>query len=136
MTATGRGPAGQARGGGLTTRAGILYNIYPDKVLDLGFIPQEVYKMQSDFYPTVQGEFGVVLDTRGTLTKLDWEMFAAAVAEDGTRRMFVSKIANWINRTTTWRAYSDLYDVQTGGYPRNIEFTARPVVGGVFSLLV
>ncbi|ODA80748.1 hypothetical protein RJ55_03707 [Drechmeria coniospora] len=114
---------------------GLLYNIYADKVLDLGFIPQSIYDMQSDYYLTVAKEFGVILDTRGTLTKLDWEMFAAAVAKPQTRDMFISKIAKWINRTTTWRAYSDLYDTIDGGYPRGIQFTARPVVGGVFSLL-
>lgn len=91
--------------------------------------------MQSDFYLSVQRRFGVILDTRGTLTKLDWEMFAAAVAKRETRDMFIRKITDWINRTSTWRAFTDLYDVETGGYPRGIEFTARPVQGGVFSLL-
>ncbi|KND88319.1 hypothetical protein TOPH_06998 [Tolypocladium ophioglossoides CBS 100239] len=114
---------------------GLLYNIYPDKVLGLNFIPQSVYDMQSDFYQSIQNEYGVILDTRGTLTKLDWEMFAAAVAKPETRNMFISKIASWIGRTTTWRAYTDLYDTKTGGYANGIEFTARPVLGGVFSLL-
>ncbi|POR32405.1 Uncharacterized protein TPAR_07390 [Tolypocladium paradoxum] len=114
---------------------GLLYNIYADKLLGLGLIPQSVYDMQSDFYMTVQNEYGVILDTRGTLTKLDWEMFAAAVAKPETRQMFVKKIADWIGRSTTWRAFTDLYDTQSGGYPRGIEFTARPVLGGVFSLL-
>lgn len=91
--------------------------------------------MQSDFYLSTQEQFGVILDTRGTLTKLDWELFAAAVAKPETRTMFVRKIADWINRTPTWRAFTDLYDVKSGGYPRGIEFTARPVQGGVFSLL-
>jgi len=104
-------------------------------VLNLNFIPQEIYDMQSDFYPTIENEYGVILDTRGTLTKLDWEMWAAAVAKPETRYMFISKIASWINRTTTWRAYTDLYDTKDGGYPRGIEFTARPVQGGVFSIL-
>ncbi|GJN78449.1 glutaminase GtaA [Purpureocillium lilacinum] len=114
---------------------GLLYNVYSDKVLNLNFIPQEIYDMQSDFYPTIENEYGVILDTRGTLTKLDWEMWAAAVAKPETRYMFISKIASWINRTTTWRAYTDLYDTKDGGYPRGIEFTARPVQGGVFSIL-
>ncbi|PHH85964.1 hypothetical protein CDD83_10932 [Cordyceps sp. RAO-2017] len=114
---------------------GLLYNIYSDKLLGLNFIPQGVYDMQSDFYRSVQKRFGVILDTRGSLTKLDWEMFAAAVAKADTQRMFIDKIADWIGRTPTWRAYTDLYDVENGGYPRGIEFVARPVQGGVFSLL-
>ncbi|KAL7814434.1 glutaminase GtaA [Trichoderma gracile] len=113
---------------------GLLYNIYPDKALGLQFIPQSVYDMQSNFYQTKANKYGVILDTRGTLTKTDWEMFAAAVASPATKAMFISLIAKWINETPTWRAFTDLYDTNTGGYPGN-QFTARPVVGGVFSVL-
>ncbi|KAL7933233.1 DUF1793 domain-containing protein [Trichoderma chlorosporum] len=113
---------------------GLLYNLYPDKALGLQFIPQSVYDMQSDFYQTKANKYGVILDTRGTLTKTDWEMFAAAVAKPKTKAMFISLIAKWINETPTWRAFTDLYDTNTGGYPGN-QFTARPVVGGVFSVL-
>lgn len=112
-----------------------MYNIYLDKLLGLYFIPQFVYDMQSDFYLTVQNKYGVVLDTRGTLTKLDWELFAAAVAKTETQRMLIGKIAKWINETTTWRAFTDLYETEAGSYPRGIQFAARPVQGGVFSLL-
>lgn len=115
--------------------AGLLYNLYPDKLLGINLIPQPIYDMQSDFYLSAQKQFGVVLDTRGTLTKLDWQLFAAAVAKPETRDMFIRKIADWINRTTTWRAFTDLYDAENGGYPRGLEFTARPVQGAVFSLL-
>ncbi|PHH66882.1 hypothetical protein CDD81_5234 [Ophiocordyceps australis] len=115
---------------------GLLYNIYPDKLLGLNLVPQSVYDMQSDFYRSVANEYGVVLDTRGTLTKTDWEMFAAAVAKPDTRDMFVQKVAKWIGQTSTWRAYTDLYDTKSGGYPNGLQFTARPVIGGVFALLV
>lgn len=114
---------------------GLLYNIYPDKVLGLDFIPQDIYDMQSDFYLKNQKKYGVILDTRNVWTKTDWEMFAAAVAKPDTKRMFISKIARWINETPTWRALTDLYDVNTGGYPSGLQFTARPVMGGLFSLL-
>ncbi|KAJ4863245.1 hypothetical protein T069G_04199 [Trichoderma breve] len=107
---------------------GLLYNLYPDKALGLKFIPQSVYDMQSDFYQTKANKYGVILDTRGTLTKTDWEMFAAAVAGPKTKAMFISLIAKWINETPTWRAFTDLYDTNTGGYPGN-QFTARPVAG-------
>ncbi|KAG5917339.1 hypothetical protein E4U42_007270 [Claviceps africana] len=115
---------------------GLLYNIFPDKVLGLNFIPKEIYDMQSDFYLKTQKKYGVILDTRNVWTKIDWEMFAAAVAKPATRSMFISKIARWINETPTWRALTDLYDVNTGAFPKDIQFTARPVMGGLFSLLV
>lgn len=112
-----------------------MYNSYADKVLGLNFLPQQVFDMQSDFYDSVAGKYGVILDTRGTLTKVDWEIFAAAVSKPKTQNMFISKIAKWINETPTFRAFTDLYDVNDGGYARGIQFTARPVVGGVFAIL-
>ncbi|GAO18893.1 hypothetical protein UVI_02046080 [Ustilaginoidea virens] len=117
------------------TPPGLLYNIYPDKLLKLDLIPQRIYDMQSDFYLAKQQKYGAILDTRATWTKTDWEMFAAAVAKPATRRMFITKIARWIGETPTWRAMTDLYDVATGDYPANLQFTARPVMGGLFAPL-
>ncbi|KAK3316675.1 hypothetical protein B0H66DRAFT_301362 [Apodospora peruviana] len=115
---------------------GLLYNIYADKLLDLKFIDQPIFDMQSKFYPTIALEYGVPLDTRHTWTKSDWEMFAAAVASDDTRDMFISKLARWIGRTSTDRPMTDLYDAGTGGYPEGgPTFVARPVMGGTFALL-
>jgi len=115
---------------------GLLYNIYADKLLGLNFIDQEIYDMQSNFYPTVALEYGVPLDTRHTWIKSDWEMFAAAVASDSTKKMFISKLASWIGRTSTNRAMTDIFDGATGGYPPGGPvFVARPVMGGTFALL-
>lgn len=91
--------------------------------------------MQSAFYATVNNEYGVVLDTRNPWSKIDWEMFVAAVSSTDTRDMFVSTLAHWINTTSTWRALTDLLDTETGGYAGGIQFTARPAVGGTFALL-
>lgn len=113
----------------------ILYNIYGDKILNLKFIPQEIYDMQSDFYPTIAREYGVPLDTRGTLTKADWEIWAASMAKPDTRDMIISKIAKWLGSTKQGRPLPDLYDTIDGGWARNIFFTGRPVVGGYFALL-
>ncbi len=114
---------------------GLLYNLWADKFLELKLIPDEIYAMQSAWYPHVANAYGMVLDTRGTLTKTDWQIFAAAVAEESTKMQIVHLVAKWINETKTWRALTDLYDTKDGGYPRGIEFTARPVVGGLFAIL-
>ncbi|KAK0614984.1 hypothetical protein B0T17DRAFT_563197 [Bombardia bombarda] len=115
---------------------GLLYNIYADKLLGLDFIPQSVYDMQSEFYSTIALEYAVPLDTRHTWTKSDWEMFAAAVASNETKTMFISKLAKWIGSTSTNRAMTDLFDAATGGYPAGgPTFVARPVMGGMFALL-
>ena len=91
--------------------------------------------MQSAFYPTIERKYGVVLDTRASWTKLDWELFSAAVASRSTRDMFVRVVARWIGETKSHRPLTDLYDVDDGGFAHGITFTARPVVGGVFSIL-
>lgn len=114
---------------------GLLYNLYASNLLNFAnFVPQSVYDMQSNFYPSVKLQYGIPLDTRHTWTKTDWMLFCAAIASKDTRDVFVDLIANWINVTPTNRGLTDLYDAATGDYP-GIFFVARPVVGGHFSLL-
>ncbi|KAF2718543.1 GTA glutaminase A [Polychaeton citri CBS 116435] len=117
----------------------LLYNLYGDKELGLGLVPESVYDMQSDFYPTVFDNYGVPLDTRHLYTKVDWELFCAAVASQSTKAKFVSTIAKWLDQTVTNFPFTDLYSARTGDYPIQnggaIVFIARPAVGGVFSLL-
>jgi len=91
--------------------------------------------MQSAFYPTINARFGVPLDTRNKWTKSDWEMFAAAVASPATQKMFIEDLARWIDSTPTHRAMTDLFQTDNGDYPGGLQFTARPVMGGSFSLL-
>ena len=115
---------------------GILYNIYADRFLGLDFVPQEIYDMQSAFYPTIALEYAVPLDTRHTWAKSDWEMFAAAVASKETRDMFMEKTAKWISVTAADRPMTDLFDAVTGGFPQNgPTFVARPVMGAMYALL-
>lgn len=93
----------------------LLYNLWADRNLNLGLVPQGVYDMQSAFYPSVAQTYGVPLDTRHTYTKADWEMFCAAVAsDDGTRQLFVEKIATWLAQTVTNLPFGDLYDTISG----------------------
>lgn len=47
----------------------LLYNLFGDRELGLDLVPQTVYDMQSEFYPTVFNEYGVPLDTRHSYTK-------------------------------------------------------------------
>lgn len=48
---------------------GLLYNLWCDLELGLGLVPQSVYDMQSNFYPTLEMKYGVPLDTRHSYTK-------------------------------------------------------------------
>ena len=116
---------------------GLLYNLYNDKLLNTNLVPQEVYDMQSAFYPTVQEKYGVPLDTRNRYyTKSDWELFCASIASEETRGMFISDLAKWVNETPTSKPFTDLYQTNDGSFPPGIEFKARPVMGGLFALLL
>ncbi|KAL8645777.1 MAG: hypothetical protein Q9210_006522, partial [Variospora velana] len=96
----------------------LLYNIYPALLLDLPIIPDSLYALQSDFYPSVSQAFGVPLDSRHSYTKSDESMWAAATCDPETRRLFVNGLAYWLNVTSTDRAFSDLFEtVGEGGYP-------------------
>ncbi|OIW30008.1 DUF1793-domain-containing protein [Coniochaeta ligniaria NRRL 30616] len=99
------------------------------------FIPDEVYKMQSDWYHAVLQHYGLPLDSRHLYTKSDWEFFAAAVTSKKTRGEMLDRIAVWVNETNTDRPLTDLYDTEgEGGFP-GPDFFARPVVGGHFAFL-
>ena len=118
---------------------GLLYNTYPDKLLQLGIIPQRVYDMQSEWYPKVSQVFGVPLDSRHSYTKSDWQMWTAATCSAETRRLFVDGIAYWLNSTDATVPFSDLFHTTgNGSFPQDpdrVLFEARPVQGGLYSLL-
>ena len=113
----------------------LLYNLYTDKELSLSLIPDQIYTQQSSFYPTVNLNYGVPLDTRHNYTKADWQMFCAAIASAETRDMFVDDVAKWLAQTGTDLPFSDLYETVTGEFVEGTVFDARPVVGGMFALL-
>ncbi|KAH6642116.1 hypothetical protein C7974DRAFT_95565 [Boeremia exigua] len=116
---------------------GLLYNLFNDRLVGTNLVPQSVYDMQSAFYPTVKENFGVPLDTRNRYyAKSDWEMFCAAVASEETRDMFIKDSARWVGETESSRPFSDLYQTNDGSQPPDIDFKARPVVGGLFALLL
>lgn len=116
---------------------GLLYNLYNDRLVNTSLVPQSVYDRQSAFYPSVKDAYGVPLDTRNRYwTKSDWEIFCAAIASTETRDMFINDLAKWVNETPTSSPFTDLYMTGDGTHVPGIEFKARPVMGGMFALLV
>lgn len=115
---------------------GLLYNLYADRELGTQLVKQEIYDIQSRFYPTVFQQYGVPLHNVGVDdgTKTDWELFCAAIASESTKNQFISIIAEWLNETPTNRPFTDFYNVATGNFGED-EFYARPVIGAMFSLL-
>ncbi|KAI1412070.1 DUF1793-domain-containing protein [Hypoxylon sp. FL1857] len=116
---------------------GLLYNVFFDKLLNMGLVNPKVYEMQSAWYAQVSQIFGVPLDNRHHYTKSDWEIWTAATCSPTTRRLFINALAYWLNETNTDLPFTDLYEVVgLGEYPLAIpHFSARPVAGGHFALL-
>lgn len=119
----------------LISSAGLLYNLFADAQLGLGLVPDSVYQMQSNFYPTVANKYGVPLDTRHSYTKGDWQCFTAAIASSDTRSTFFKDLAIWVNQTPTNRPLTDLYDTITGKYvlPR-ARFHTRSILANISQL--
>ncbi|KAI9766770.1 MAG: hypothetical protein M1835_007136 [Candelina submexicana] len=102
---------------------------------ETGFVPERIYKMQSDWYHNVRQKYGLPLDSRHLYTKSDWQFFAAAVTSSRTRSEILDSVATWVNETETDRPFTDLYMTEgRGGWP-GPRFMARPVVGGHFAFL-
>ncbi|KAK6497118.1 hypothetical protein TWF506_004593 [Arthrobotrys conoides] len=100
-----------------------------------GFVPEDIYTKQSEWYNLVEQKYGLPLDSRHLYTKSDWEFFAAAISTRKTRENIIMSVGRWVNETSTDRPFTDLYDTEgSGGFP-GISFMARPVVGGHFAVL-
>ena len=101
------------------------------------FIPHSVYSKQSSFYTSVLQKYGLPLDQRHLYTKSDWEFQAASVGSPALQAQIIKRTARWLNETNTDTPFSDLYVTEfEGGYAPGTRFTARPVVGSHFSILV
>lgn len=99
------------------------------------FIPNHIYKIQSDWYAVVMQKYGLPLDSRHLYTKSDWEFQAAAVASRKTRTQILDRVSKWLNETVTDRPFTDLYETEgEGGFP-GPNFFARPVIGSHFAFL-
>ncbi|KAH8834149.1 hypothetical protein DL96DRAFT_1579578 [Flagelloscypha sp. PMI_526] len=112
---------------GNETSWGLTYNMYADRLIGTNIIPQEVLQMQTKWYSTLFGPFGIPLDTRSTKTKTDWMIWTSAFMTDtNTRDLFIQVYG------LSKQPLGDFYDSQSG---KPEGFKARPVVGGHFALL-
>lgn len=106
------------------------YNLVWDRILGLNIFPPEVARKEVAFYKTIKQRYGVPLDSRTKLTKTDWSLWSATLAEDQNDfENLVSPIYDYLNQTTARAPFVDSYvtdDVHSDG------MHARPVIGGVF----
>lgn len=110
------------------------YNLVWDRILGLNVFPPEVAQKEIAFYKTVMQPYGLPLDSRTTLTKTDWTLWSATLADQTDDfEKIVSPIVRYLDQTTTRRPFVDSYKTDnTAGKT----FYARPVIGGVFIKLL
>lgn len=110
------------------------YNLIWDELLALDVFPRDVAPKEVAFYKTRLNRFGLPLDSRTKLTKTDWCVWTAALAQDPADfRAIVDPIYDYLNVTT---ARLPLVDSYVTDDPRSDGMRARPVVGGVFIKLL
>jgi hypothetical protein len=110
------------------------YNLVWDRILGLNVFPPAVAAKEVAFYKSQLQRYGVPLDSRTRLTKTDWELWSATLAENQADfEALIAPIWDYLNETTARDPLADSYEtdkVRSGG------MHARPVVGGVFIKLL
>jgi hypothetical protein len=106
------------------------YNLVWDRILGLDIFPPSVAQKEIAYYKTVMQKFGLPLDSRTHLTKTDWTLWSATLAEGSADfEAIISPLLDYLNQTTARSPFADSYQtdrVRSGG------MHARPVIGGVF----
>lgn len=106
------------------------YNLVWNRILGLNVFPPSVARKEIAFYKTVMQPYGLPLDSRTHLTKTDWSIWTATLADNQADfESFISPIYDYLDQTTVRDPIADSYITDTlhkGG------MHARPVVGGFF----
>lgn len=106
------------------------YNLVWDRLLGLNVFPPQIARGEITQYKAVLQKYGVPLDSRTKLTKSDWTVWSATMAENPADfEALISPMYDYLNETSARSPYPDSYitdDVHSDG------MHARPVIGGVF----
>jgi hypothetical protein len=106
------------------------YNLVWDKLLDLHLFRPSVAKDEWAFYMTQMKPYGLPLDNRKTITKLDWEFWTATLSDDPQQfNELAARIRKWTDESPSRVPLTDYYDTVSG---KQMGFQARSVVGGIF----
>jgi hypothetical protein len=74
--------------------------------------------------------YGLPLDNRKTITKLDWEVWTATLTDNPQQvQDLLHRLVTWADTTPSRVPTTDFYDTVSG---KQMGFQARSVVGGVF----
>ncbi|KAF2087364.1 glutaminase [Saccharata proteae CBS 121410] len=123
----------------------VMFNLYPDALLNLSTFNETSYAKQSAYYLSMRGAnaIGLPIDSRGDYGSTNWMMFAGATDPDGAKsaagQMFINDIHAYLEVTKSGVPFCDRYFVEGGrmgeASPAGHTFRARPVVGGHFAFV-
>ena len=106
------------------------YNLVWDHILGLNLFPQQIARTEWVFYASHLQPYGLPLDDRKSITKLDWEVWTGTLIDDPKLfQQLLSRLVKWADTTPSRVPMTDYYDTISG---RQMGFQARSVVGGVF----
>jgi hypothetical protein len=112
------------------------YNMFWSFVIgldDILFGELRVRDIELAYYETRMNQYGLPLDNRGVLAKLDSSMWIAAMTRNNSeqRQQIVDSLYTFAHATPSRIPLSDVYSTT-----KNIAvlFTARPVLGGLSAL--
>ncbi len=110
------------------------YNLVWDLVLNLGLLPRDFYRRETESYLPRMEKYGLPLDSRREYTKSDWLVWTASMAQDDkTFKALIAPLAAYLRETETRVPMSDWYNTQNG---RFVQFIGRSVQGGLFMRLL
>ena len=106
------------------------YNMVWDKLLNLGLFSQKVYDLELAWYKKQVKGYGIPMDSRGDITKTDWQMWSTMLFEDKEYTdMIVNAMWQFMVETPDRVPFSDL---NYASAPITRGFQARTVQGGLF----
>ncbi|KAI5119766.1 hypothetical protein M0805_009237 [Coniferiporia weirii] len=125
---------------GDTNSNGLVYNIYADKLLQLGLVPDSVYQVLTAFYNNIasQTKYGLPLNNQDTsVATTNSMMFAAsALTNNSTRDFMVGQLHQYVTANLNNTAFTVVYNptnaIAEGGLVAGVN---SPGIGSVFSLL-
>ncbi len=110
------------------------YNLIWDQVLDFRLFPVKVIEKEIAYYKQQQNTYGLPLDSRSDLTKLDWIYWTAALTNNKEDfQFFTDPVYDFLHKTSDRVPMTDCYFTESG---RKRSFQARSVVGGVYMNLL
>jgi len=115
-----------------------LYNAFWDKALGTGLVPSSVASMEASYYLARLAPYGLPVESdTPTIARVDQQLLTAAwLYGYGIGPKLVTTLARYLGHTNYLKAFPDTYDPQTGDKRSEYNWWARPVVGGMFALLL